>query len=195
VPTSTGITGGGRGFLGRFGGGCDYQFQMGSLGSWVIGAFGDYDLMSIKGTNTLQNVAGGAFGAPPAGTETETGAWYAGIRLGYLVTPKFLAFISGGWSGTRFGQVNFVNTNTGTSNGAFLPAQTYNGWFLGFGTENALDMSFIPIKGLFWRNEYRYASYGGQDLPLLGPGAGAGFGEHSTKYTQTITSSLVWRFY
>ena len=42
-------TAGGRGYFGTVGGGCDYQF---SLGNWqmVIGAFGDYDFASIKGT-------------------------------------------------------------------------------------------------------------------------------------------------
>src|SRR5580692_8008431 len=32
------VTNGGRGWLGRFGGGCDYQVSS----SWVIGVFGDY---------------------------------------------------------------------------------------------------------------------------------------------------------
>ena len=32
------------------------------------------------------------------------------------------------------------------------------GWFLGGGTEYALNMDWIPIHGLFWRTEYRYAS-------------------------------------
>jgi hypothetical protein len=55
-------TDGGRGWLGRFGGGCDYQLS-GAFSNWVVGAFGDYDVMNLKGTNNLANVgAGGAFG-------------------------------------------------------------------------------------------------------------------------------------
>src|SRR3981189_2145692 len=40
--------GGGGGYFGTVGGGCDYQF---GLGTWnlVVGAFGDYDFASIKG--------------------------------------------------------------------------------------------------------------------------------------------------
>src|SRR5262245_25292482 len=37
-------TNGGRGWLGRVGGGCDYQFNP----SFVIGAFGDYDFANLK---------------------------------------------------------------------------------------------------------------------------------------------------
>src|SRR5208282_4006145 len=48
VTTSTTITDGGRGWLGRFGGGCDYQFSLPNLGNFVIGAFGDYDIMSLN---------------------------------------------------------------------------------------------------------------------------------------------------
>src|SRR5215471_8538131 len=37
-------TAGGRGWLGRFGGGCDYQFN----NNFVVGVFGDYDWRDIK---------------------------------------------------------------------------------------------------------------------------------------------------
>jgi outer membrane immunogenic protein len=43
-------TSGGRGRLGRFGGGCDYQFSPASgWGNWVVGAFADYDFMDLHG--------------------------------------------------------------------------------------------------------------------------------------------------
>ena len=50
VPIGTTVTNGGRGWLGRFGGGCDYQFGVAALGNFVIGAFGDYDFMDLQGT-------------------------------------------------------------------------------------------------------------------------------------------------
>src|SRR5690348_9716794 len=46
VPIGVEVTNGGRGWLGRLGGGCDYQFAS----SWVIGAFGDFDFMHLHGT-------------------------------------------------------------------------------------------------------------------------------------------------
>ena len=52
-PTTTdNITGGGRGWLGRFGAGCDYQFNV--LNNWnvVAGLFGDYDAADIHGSFT-----------------------------------------------------------------------------------------------------------------------------------------------
>src|ERR1700686_1869409 len=43
-------TGGGRGWLGRVGGGCDYQLSGTVFSNFVIGVFGDYDWMSLKGS-------------------------------------------------------------------------------------------------------------------------------------------------
>src|SRR5690348_7183972 len=45
APIGVQVTNGGRGWLGRLGGGCDYQFGS----SWVIGAFGDFDFMDLNG--------------------------------------------------------------------------------------------------------------------------------------------------
>ena len=83
VPIGTTVTNRGRGWLGSLGGGCDYQFSVAALGNFVIGAFGDYDLMDLQG------VFGDPSG-PVTGSERESGAWYVGGRLGYLVTPSLL---------------------------------------------------------------------------------------------------------
>jgi outer membrane immunogenic protein len=195
VPNTVATTtDGGRGWLGRFGGGCDYQLG-GDLSNWVVGAFGDYDVMNIKGTNNLANVgAGGAFGPNGFAPEKERNAWYVGGRLGYLVTPALLTYASAGYTQTSFNQQNMTFLNGFGPLNAFLPATTYQGWFVGGGTEYAMNFSWLPAQGLFWRNEYRFASYGAKDLPLLGPGAGVGFGQHTTPSVQTITTSLVWKF-
>lgn len=195
APTTAGTTSdGGRGWLGQFGGGCDYQLG-GDFSNWVVGAFGDYDVMNLKGTNNFANVApGGAFGPNAFAPEKEKSAWYVGARVGYLVTPALLTFASAGYTQTSFNQQNMTFLNGLGPINAFLPATTYNGWFVGGGTEYAMNFSWLPAHGLFWRNEYRFASYNSKDLPLLGPGAGVGFGQHTTPNVQTITSSLVWKF-
>ena len=190
VRMSANVDSGGKGWLGRFGGGCDYQLS-GGLSNWVIGAFADYDFMDIHGQMSPGDTI-------YIGNEQESGAWYAGGRIGYLVTPSLMTYFDGGYTETRYDAVNLgalpVPVPAGFA-GETLPAHTYHGWFIGGGTEYALNFSFLPIHGLFWRNEYRYSSYDAVDLPLLpDPGGVAGLGMNSEKYVQTITSSLVWRF-
>ena len=188
VPVTQTLTAGGRGWLGRLGGGCDYQFGLDGLGNFVIGAFGDYDVMNIHRT-----FAAGATAL--AGDLNESGAWTVGGRIGYLVTPALLSYLDGGYTQTRFDQVNFSGLVLGTSLPGFtmLP-HTYHGWFLGGGTEYAFNFDWIPIRGLFWRNEYRFSSYQAADLPILSAGVPTTSAVHLQPYLQTITSSLVWRF-
>jgi outer membrane immunogenic protein len=192
--TAANTTDGGRGWLGRFGGGCDYQLS-GGLSSWVIGAFGEYDAMNLKGTNNFQNVGlAGVFGAPTWAYEKENSAWYAGGRIGYVVTPNLLSYFDGGYTETHFNGQSFTFLNTNVPVGGFLPAATYHGWFVGGGVEYALNFSWLPIHGLFWRNEYRFAEYRSKDLVTFGAGAAPGFAQHTQPFVQTATSTLIWRF-
>ena len=68
-------------------------------------------------------------------------------------------------------------------------------WFLGGGYEYALS-GLIPLNGLYWRTEYRFAQYQSANVPVVlsTTGVGIGVSEHMQKFTQTITSGLVWRF-
>jgi outer membrane immunogenic protein len=188
VAAGATTTDGGRGWLGRVGGGCDYQ-----VSRFVIGAFGDYDFMDVKGTLSPVDVGG----TGSLGNETESSAWYAGGRIGYLVTPSLLTYFDAGYTQTHFDQVNLSAVSFAA---AITPHDigdhTYDGWFLGGGTEYALNMDWIPIHGLFWRSEYRFAEYQSADLPIIVgatglPGTGA---IHADKYVETITSGVVWRF-
>lgn len=182
---------GGRGWLGRFGGGCDYQISP----SFVIGAFGDYDFMDLHGTAQAPNFTALGGGGPPAvANEKESSAWYAGARIGYLITPSVLTYVDGGWTQTRFDQRVFFNPVTGAALGSFVPAHTFNGWFIGGGVEYAIN--FLPLHGLFLRTEYRFGDYGKDDLAVLSTATGAPIGTtlHDEKFVQTITTSLVWRF-
>ncbi|MGA9428160.1 MAG: hypothetical protein WA776_20325 [Xanthobacteraceae bacterium] len=130
-----------------------------------------------------------------AGNEKESGAWYIGGRIGYLVTPSLLTYFDGGYTETRFDQINLNLISAPFTPFAFMQAHTYHGWFAGGGLEYALNFSWLPIHGLFWRNEYRYATYDAADLPLLTlAGAPTGLTYNIKPYNQTITSSLIWRF-
>jgi outer membrane immunogenic protein len=186
VAESVSTTDGGRGWLGRVGAGCDYQVSP----SIVVGAFGDYDWMGLNGTSNL-NLAGTAIGLSVEGNEQETGAWSVGARAGYLITPRLLSYFDGGYTQTTFGQVNYNSGVTGATTGLSIPATTYKGWFIGGGTEYALNMAWIPIQGLFLRNEYRFDAYSSRDTPLTGT---TSVSEHADKYVQTITTGAVWKF-
>jgi outer membrane immunogenic protein len=189
------ITDGGRGWLGRFGAGCDLQLS-GTFSNFVVGFFGDYDAMDLTGTLATQTVNGN--NNPLSGNEKESSAWAVGGRVGYLIAPSVLSYVDGGWTQTRFDQINIVS-NLGIPNGAAFPQHTYNGWFLGSGFE--YQFTWLPIQGLFLRSEYRYASYNRDDLTEFNLGTGAPAGNaglgnilHSKKEVQTVTTSLVWRF-
>ena len=177
VQLSPNVNSGGEGWLARLGGGCDYQTPLFN-GRVVIGAFADYDFTGLSGV--FQDSLNGL-----TGTEKERDAWAAGGRVGYLVTANLLTYFDGGYTQARFDSIAFSGTPFAVS------ANTYNGWFIGGGTEYALS-GIIPINGLFWRNEYRYADYQAADVVVLPVGTGAA--EHMQKDVQTITSGLVWRF-
>jgi outer membrane immunogenic protein len=197
-PYDTGHDNGGRGWLGRVGGGCDYQFSS----SFVIGAFADYDWANIHGRysyNCPGACAGPATGL--GGDLNESSAWSAGARLGYIVVPQLLTYVDGGYRAAHYDSATLGDLSGGTAFSVNLPSQTRSGWFLGGGTEYALGW----WKGLFWRTEYRFATYGSRTVTTTcnvasGVGAGCAAGgaqavDTSKAYEQTITSSLVWRFW
>jgi len=190
---------GGEGWLGRVGAGCDYQVSP----RWVVGVFGDYDFTGLSGT--FQDPWFGY-----VGNEQERNEWGVGARIGYLLTPKLMGFLDGGYGQATFGQFNLTTDaipSLATNN--FIPTTTYSGWFLGGGYEYSLS-DIIQIPGLYWRTEYRYAMYSAKNVPILTPtgpltsGTGicdtsfggfcAGFDDNMRKDIQTVTSGVVWKF-
>lgn len=181
------LTGGGRGWFGTVGGGCDYQLATPILGAnIVIGAFADGDFGSIKGTWLHQQ-------ANNQGDEKEDSAWAVGGRIGWLITPNLLSYVGAGYTQAHFDQIDIFSTTFPiVSRNENIAATTYNGWFIGTGYEYALPI----LSGLYWRSEYRYASYRAQDLSILNTTTGTitGTAINSEKFVQTVRSSLVWRF-
>ena len=74
-----------------------------------------------------------------------------------VVMPQLLAYVSGGFTQARFGQVNADGPLF------FLPATTYSGYFVGSGYEYGL--TFLP--GLFWKTEYRFAGYDRKNVHFI----------------------------
>jgi outer membrane immunogenic protein len=174
-------TDGGRGWLGRVGGGCDYQLAQ----KWVIGVLADYDFASLKGDMTIPSLN-------QTGEEKNNWSWAAGGRVGYLPWDTLLVFVSGGYTQANFKGVNFI-----TAAGApivpplSIDQNRYTGWFLGSGYEYRFDW----LPGLYWKTEYRFSSFSSKDSQLLQGGIPVtGEFVHSEKFIQTVTSSLVWRF-
>jgi outer membrane immunogenic protein len=180
--SQTGSTGG-EGWVGTVGAGCDYR-----VSSYVIGVLADYDFMHLSGS----------FKDPflgYTGNQTASSSWAVGVRIGYLVTPDLLIYLNGGKAGTRFDQINLLSPSSSPTP-YFYPAHTYTtGYFVGAGAEYALG-DIVPLKGLFWRTEYRYFEYYNDvRLPLLtNTGSSKGPGLSIGKDVQTITSGFVWRF-
>jgi outer membrane immunogenic protein len=189
VATSSSTDSGGRGWLGRVGGGCDYQFPLFSTWPAVIGLLADYDFSGISGT-TADPTSG------LGGNLNQSGAWYAGVRAGLLPSPNLLTYVDGGFTQAKFDQSGLSTQFTvpPLPSGVSLSGHTYNGWFIGGGTEYAF--TWLPIHGLFWRTEYRYSSYQSADVPTIvtATGVPSGFGQHVSPQVQTVTTSLVWRF-
>jgi outer membrane immunogenic protein len=162
--------------------GCDYQYN-----NFVLGIFGDYDFMDVRGDTSVF----GTFGPFASGSQKMDSQWAVGGRAGYLVLPQLLTYVSGGytqghWTSTNltpFGAV--VPTNT-------LPGTTKGGWFIGAGDEYALN--FLP--GLFWKTEYRYSEFDRSDVTVVTFPGGLNTGVTETqKFREhSVRSELVYRF-
>jgi outer membrane immunogenic protein len=195
---------GGEGWLATGQVGCDYQFS----GNWLVGAFGDGTWADLKGDRDLLGVFNGQ--------EKMKSSWAAGGRLGYLITPSLLTFVSGGYTQAEFSGVAYANGFTTTAMVVTVPqatialstqgqaglgvgSHTYDGFFIGGGAEYALGW----LPGLFWKTEYRYADYRSVTQNVIcaictaaspGPVGLTGLAERTRTTVQTIRSELVWRF-
>ena len=196
---SAAIDHGGRGWLAGGGGGCDYQFGLGSAGGlfgtgqFVIGILADGYWADMKGTRASVSAVSGIFGGASA-QEKVNSQWAVGGRIGWLMSPNLLTYFSGGYtqahlSGTGnffdpFGVVGFTGVN--------LPGRTVNGWFLGSGVE--YQSGWIP--NLTWKTEYRFSEYDRADRPerVIATGLPNGFFNSDKLFVQTVMTSLVYRF-
>jgi outer membrane immunogenic protein len=191
---------GGNGAFGTVGAGYDWQFHR----SWVVGVFADGQLSSLRGSISNADISF-------AGPETLRDTWAVGARLGYLVAPNVFSYVNAGYTGSNWSGAaltfqfappnNFPGTVT-------TPSFTSNGWFVGGGVENSLNIFGISTPGLFMKTEYRAAYFGGKTLSQT-PSADAvtsvfnafgitlvGNNPSGTfrPFAQTISTSLVYRF-
>ncbi len=176
---------GGSGWFGTVGAGYDWQFNS----SWVAGIFGDGQFGSIRGmaSDPVNFVVG---------NETLRDSYAAGVRLGYLVAPNVLSYVNAGYSGSQWSGVT-GSTLAAAGGPAFgtTPSFNRNGFFVGGGVENNLDIFGISAPGWFMKTEYRSAFYDRVTLPESFIGGGlVGTAVTFKPWVQTVSTSLVYRF-
>jgi outer membrane immunogenic protein len=174
---------GGDGWFGTVGAGYDWQFN----GSWVAGIFADGQFGSLRGslTDPFNFVEG---------REKLRTSYAAGVRLGYLVAPNVYSYVNGGYSGSEWSGTN-LSSLAGGPIVATTPSFHRNGWFVGGGVENNLNIFGITAPGWFMKTEYRSAFYDRVTLPeTLVSGVPTGFATTFKPWVQTISTSLVYRF-
>jgi outer membrane immunogenic protein len=179
---------GGDGWFGTVGIGYDWQFNS----KWVAGILADGQFGDIRGS-----LSDPVFGTE--GREKLRTSYAAGARLGYLVAPNVLSYVNAGYSGSQWsGTTQTTLAAGGGAPFATTPSFHRDGWFIGGGVENNLDIFGITAPGWFMKTEYRSAFYNRIALPeTVTPGFGGGpLGQSITfkPFVQTISTSLVYRF-
>ena len=179
TPTLPSQDTGGKGVLGTAIVGYDYQVHP----LFVTGIFADGDWMDVRGE--WRDRSGGL---NVSGTVTQDWAWSVGGRFGYLATPGTLLFVSGGFTQTHLGQVDFTPFG-GAAPTRFIPARTLDGWFIGAGAEAKMTQS-VSLK-----LEYRYADFGNASVDRLVTGNGA-FSTQVNEHlaTQSVRFGINYRF-
>jgi outer membrane immunogenic protein len=188
VPLSINSKVGGDGWYGTVGAGYDWQFN----GSWVAGVFADGQFGSLRGKINDPAVLPNAI----TGTIKMQDAWAAGVRLGWLVAPNVLSYVNGGYTGSHWSGATMVSALSGGPTGIHTNSFNSNGWFVGGGVENNLNIFGITAPGWFMKTEYRAAYYNRKTIDELVDGTNAPFGNSITfkPLAQTISTSLVYRF-
>jgi outer membrane immunogenic protein len=185
VPLMVNQQQGGNGWFGTVGAGYDWQFG----GNWVAGILADGQFGSLRGSfaDPVAQLTGGA--------KLED-TWAVGARVGYLVAPNVLSYVSGGWTGSNWSG-SVLTTLGGTPSGLHTNGFTTNsGWFVGGGVENNLNIFGITAPGWFMKTEYRAAYYSNRDLGEFFDGTNT-LGARAIGFSpivQTVSTSLVYRF-
>ena len=147
---------GGDGWFGTVGVGYDWQFN----GSWVAGIFADGQFGSIKGSVQRSDLAGIDGRRKAAGQPGPLA-----LRLGYLVAPNVLSYVNGGYSGSHWSGTTLLDHACRGAADRCSHRQAFNrdGWFVGGGVENNLNIFGITAPGWFMKTEYRVGLLRPQD--------------------------------
>ncbi|MGZ9156816.1 MAG: outer membrane protein, partial [Candidatus Binatia bacterium] len=178
---------GGDGGFFSVGVGLDYQVNS----RFVVGGFFDYDWTSFDTSLDASLNFGPGFDIG-AGADIEVeDMWSIGGRLGYLVSPSTMLFVTAGYTQA---DVSDLTANVSSLGSVTLASVgDFDGYFIGGGAEMKITKA-ISIKG-----EYRYTDLDSEVITLL-PGTGAGAFINDLVTTkldpdiQTARVSLNYRF-
>jgi len=142
--------------------GYDYQISP----RFVIGAFGDADYSHLRQGNSLSLSLGDL--DINGGTSTEfKNLLMVGGRLGYLMWPDTMLFVSGGYANVEAdathlsGGASFDGVPLGGISGTLIGDKNLSGGFIGGGIETRLTDT-LSLKA-----EYRYIDLGKESVTLL----------------------------
>jgi outer membrane immunogenic protein len=185
IPLTIDQRQGGSGWFGTVGLGYDWQVNP----TWVVGLFADGQFGSIKGSLVDPTVGF-------TGRQKLEDSWAAGARIGYLVAPNVLSYVNGGYSGAHFSGTSFLSAFSGLPVGVHTNGYNRNGWFVGGGVENNLNIFGISAPGWFMKTEYRSAYYDKKTINELFDVTNLPVGRdiRANNWNQTISTSLVYRF-
>ena len=128
------------------------------------------------------------------GREKLRDTWAAGVRLGYLVAPNVYSYVNAGYTGSEWSGAS-LSSLAGGPIVATTPSFHRDGWFIGGGVENNLNIFGITAPGWFMKTEYRSAFFDRITLPETFVGGGlTGSAVTFKPWVQTISTSLVYRF-
>jgi outer membrane immunogenic protein len=156
----------------------------------VAGLFADGQFGSIRGLLTDPFPINGI-----EGREKLRDTWAAGVRLGYLVAPNVYSYVNGGYTGSEWSGTSMSSLAGGP---VVATTQSFHrdGWFVGGGVENSLNIFGISAPGWFMKTEYRSAFFDRITLPetVFGGTTLTGSSVTFKPWVQTISTSLVYRF-
>ncbi|SEJ23367.1 outer membrane immunogenic protein [Sphingomonas sp. OV641] len=127
---------------------------------FVYGAAAGYDAalgrtrLGVEGEITDSTVRDRSRDVLTAGDRLRSDAgrdFYIGVRAGYVISPKLMAYAKAGYTNAR------VTTRYNSATEATRDSENLDGFRLGAGLEYAISPRF------FVRGEYRYSHYGDQN--------------------------------
>jgi outer membrane immunogenic protein len=182
----------------RFGGFIGYNFQL--TPKLVAGIEADFAWGKTK-TSTNQTIPGTIAGGPIPFLLSDTSffetQWDASLRarIGALVTPDTLAYLTGGMAWQRIKAQVTCDANFSpvciTTSLSDTQSDTLTGWTLGAGIESALAGAWTG------RIEYRYAQYGDFNhlfMPLAGCLCDGNLDTTISLSTHTFIAGIAYKF-
>lgn len=176
---------GGDGGFFSLGAGVDYQVNS----RFVVGGFFDYDWTDYDTSLDASLDLGGLIQGRAGAEINVEDMWSIGGRLGYLVSPSTLLFLSAGYA---HADVSDLTANvSGIESVTVARVGDFDGYFIGGGAEVKITKA-ISIKG-----EYRYTDLSSETITLL-PGIAPEVNDFVTAKLdpdiQTARLSLNYRF-